>query len=82
MVIRSVVLWSDLTKTHWNSGPGAGVTHLSEPYARETLCGISKVNKPTLWDSEGDGCQACADEWLGRIVRYAVEKTNRFVDGD
>ena len=83
MVIqRSVVPWHDYTKTHWETGEGAGVTHLSLPYARETLCGLNKVNKPTTWEANGGGCKECADEYLVSVVVTAVRLTEKFTDGD
>lgn len=73
-MVSSVYLWSDYTKTHWD-----GVTHLSAPYARETLCGKSKVNKPTTWEANnGDGCSECANEFLVSMVLYAVERMKGF----
>jgi hypothetical protein len=71
--LYSVVPWHDYTKTNWD-----GVTHLSEPYARETLCGLNKVNKPTVWQADSDGCQECATEYLVRVVMVATENVKRF----
>jgi hypothetical protein len=73
VTLRSVVAWHEYTKTRWN-----GVTHLSEPYARETLCGLNKTNKPTVWEAEGDGCEGCAREHIVRTVTSAIEKTKEF----
>jgi hypothetical protein len=72
--LYTVVPWHEYTKTHWD-----GVTHLSAPYARETLCGLSKVNKPTTWEANsGDGCQECATEYLVRVVMVACNNVKRF----
>jgi hypothetical protein len=69
-----VVPWWDYTKTHWD-----GVTHLSAPYARETLCGLNKVNKPTTWEaSNGDGCEECARTYLASVVTVAVRNVEGF----
>jgi len=82
VTLHSVHAWHEYTKTRWEKGEGAGLTHLSEPYARETLCGLSKVNKPTVWEADGDGCEYCANEYLVRVVTTAVRVTGRFVNGE
>jgi hypothetical protein len=67
-------LSNSYTLTKWN-----GVTHLSDRYARETLCGISKVNRPEVASSDGDGCRACANEHVARRARTAVAQIQEFL---
>lgn len=63
-----------------------GNTHLADPYSRETICGLDKKHKPTVWfgSSWGTGCQDCQTVALARLAEeMAIEvgKLDRFVSG-
>lgn len=41
-----------------------GLYHLYWPYQRTTLCGESKVHRPTVWRLEAPVCPECAAELI------------------
>lgn len=63
-----------------------GETHLCDPYSRETLCGLDKKHKPTIWwgQSWGTGCVNCQTVALARAAEEMAQEVYRldqFVSG-
>jgi hypothetical protein len=57
-----------------------GTTHLVDPYARETICGLEKKHKPTVWHSRalGTGCIDCQTIALARLSWDMAQEVSRF----
>lgn len=63
-----------------------GNTHLADRYSRETLCGLDKKHKPTVWLGSvwGTGCPDCQTVALARIseeMAIEVAKLDQYVSG-